>query len=898
MRIFLSGNEEAARWHLPIAQAKVNEFAARTEKSGFNQNTFTFLFEDTGTRVTAQYSFGQVSMQIHSPSLVTEEEGVEEEIFETQPKTFYVNTTQGYFWVEVRYVNGVPAVILTPFTATVTAEDGITKEFVYPGFALNAPGMIAGCFNDEPAARYVLAQNGGVMSGEGEDKGTINSTPIIAATSRITVIENSVEVHDYVLMENGGGKAAEIRRVEVSAVDGVFDIQRLYSSVDMMYEAMGSLSPAVLHPNPAWVHRKCNGSYFSPNKTIGYHADIGTDDDFLGNVDPSTGTDMLDNAAGFEEPAFNHTEDLYRLASLFSFPSRITEGVVEVVLVSPTMAFNDNPLNSKKCWGGYGLTQSEAGCVDYMPDFNSWLLSPRFVRVSINMRTGEKTFLDMATVGSSSFEFRCTSWDGEFSAVFAFDATNACDTELYDDGKVTEDAALQCAWKETCTDTCYLEDPGSIGTCPRGWTPRSHWKYFSREDLRIVKHAYFLFGSESPSPQNPSAMSGFYFLFDGLWHLDIGVHWVSSTVVGNHCGLCMSPLGSQVPGQNVVFALNGVDNEWALAHGREFVEDMEIVTPLGYVTWPAGGTVVGFVAKVPDEFASPHDPVLMIGGIEFPSQDVPGETLRCQRAIMSSPCICDDNTMVLDEYSSFQIGQSAWVQVLGGCPPYEISLDNANIDNKTYLLTQAPANLVVVEDECAASILVKDACGTEIELTDEYYVDGVVTGPTKLAAGETAFYGHNLGPSAVYTGDLVVSEMGDDGAILQMPEDAEGNYTVSWSGRCEITASMTVRVKLCPIPLWEIDALDVSSIPDVGDILMPCPGWAQPYRVVTSVTGPFIGCGTPLPAGFNMMTSCEYINAVAWVRAPITPSPINCGTNEYSVTYFIHMGDPGDNPCD
>ena len=67
MRIFLSGNEDVCRWHLPVAQARAQEFVERCEKAGLKQNAFHFRFDDTGTSVQARYVFGQLSLQIHAP---------------------------------------------------------------------------------------------------------------------------------------------------------------------------------------------------------------------------------------------------------------------------------------------------------------------------------------------------------------------------------------------------------------------------------------------------------------------------------------------------------------------------------------------------------------------------------------------------------------------------------------------------------------------------------------------------------------------------------------------------------------------------------------------------------------------------------------------------------------
>lgn len=787
MRIFLSGNEEVAKWHLPVAQSKVAAFADECRKSGLKQNRFTFLFKESGATVEAQYAFGQVAMQIHAPFIpMVEEEPEEQARVEVGPKTFWVNTAQGYFWVEVRYVDGAPSVILTSFEAMVG------DEFVYPGMALAAPGMISGCFDDSPETRYVLAQNGGVLTGVDEEKGTIKSTAIIDNASRITVVQNSGESHDFVIIQNVFGQSAEIRRLSILMSEGEFVIDRKYASIDMAYEGESNIYVTNLLPNPTWIHRKCFGSYFSPNKTIGYHVDIGTDDGFLGNLQSVYGADLLDNTGGFDESLFNHTADLYRLAGLLAFPVSISGETINFLLVAPTMGFTDDAADSKKCWGGYGLTQSWAGCVDYQQDTNSWLLSPRLVVVSVNLSTGEKTFADPALSSIYAETADILSWDGKFGGSVVYEGEYSCDTDFYSD-MTTKEADSQCSWTESCTWTCDTNDPGSTGECPKGWTPYSHWEYFSRENLRNSKRMYFLFGKDTPLPQAPQNMNGFYFLFDGMWHLDIGVFWTTSRIEGDYCGLCMYPYGSQDPGENVVFSLQGADVSQVQTTGHEFVENMEIVTPLGWVSWPLGGTTFGFVAKVPEEYEAPHDPVMMIGGIEYQSGDVDGEVVRCQRALMSSPCVCAGNELYLDEYSAFELGATGTVQILDGCEPFEWSAQNAKFNGKSYEMTTQRTFSVVVDDDCSASISVKDACGTTVSMSAAYSVAGTVSGPAVLEQGESDTFTHNL-EDAVYTGTLTLIEQSGNSAVLEMPESASygSTYTASWEGKCGTVATMNV----------------------------------------------------------------------------------------------------------
>jgi len=75
---------------------------------------------------------------------------------------------------------------------------------------------------------------------------------------------------------------------------------------------------------------------------------------------------------------------------------------------------------------------------------------------------------------------------------------------------------------------------------------------------------------------------------------------------------------------------------------------------------------------------------------------------------------------------------------------------------------------------------------------------GNVAGSSYLAQGETAVYYHDLGPGAKYTGTLPKSSdiSGEDGngVIVTMPANAgmSSDYTVSFDGQCNSSASMTV----------------------------------------------------------------------------------------------------------
>lgn len=109
MRVFLSGDEESARYHLPVAQAKVAAFVDRCKRAGLKQNTFAFIFKETGARVFAQYSFEAVQMQVDAPHRPLEDEVVEPE--EKEPPSLVVFTgdeTLGYNFAIVPIGEGGP----------------------------------------------------------------------------------------------------------------------------------------------------------------------------------------------------------------------------------------------------------------------------------------------------------------------------------------------------------------------------------------------------------------------------------------------------------------------------------------------------------------------------------------------------------------------------------------------------------------------------------------------------------------------------------------------------------------------------------------------------------------------------------------------------------------------
>ena len=831
MRIFLEGNQDLAKWHLPVAEAKFKAFVERCKESGLKQDRFTFVFSEDGTTVYGQYYFGQESLQVYAPEKkgITKERSQSDVSVSITPKVFYVNTSKGYYWVEVRYVDGIPKVTLTPFEAVVINEN-FGFDFIYPGFALNAPGMIAGNFDDTLKTRYVLAQNGGVIGTDEDKVGVIKSIAVTDPLSRITVVSTTTAVHDFVLMKSDGGKTAEIRRVKISAVG----VERFYSSIDMAYEGEVGFDAGVLYPNPCWVHRKCFGSYFSPNKTIGYHVDIGIDDDFLGNMQKITGGDLLDNTGGAGESLFNHAPDLYRFAGLLCFPVSVEENVMSVVMVSPTMGFADSPLDSKKCWGGYGATQGTVGCADYQKDFTSWYLAPRLVKVSIDSATGTKEFADLSgPVGNGEEEFKVMSWDGTFYATAITSRVSECSNDFYDKSG-TEEVGSPCTWSEACSGSCGANyDPsGFIGECPKAWSAYEHWSMFFREDIKNIIKSFFLFGFNTPTPHSAKDMHGYYFMFDGLWHLDIGNHWSTTGKTGNSCSICCVPIAGQVPGGTVYFTVNGFNREWIMAHGHEFVDNLEVVASLGYHSMPDAGlqwsTRLGFIAKVPEHLEAPHPPVICTGGVRYPSESAEGEEVVCSRSFASRPCLCDGNAMEWDPFSTFGLNGTYWLKFSGGCPPFDWSGTGVRFVNSDG--TTIPKNelefrqsVYVATEQCEASASVVDACSYSLKKQDALSVSWMVVGPDWMLPAQVTTFHHNLPPGATYTGTLIMLQSFGTGGVLQMPDSHSGYYTASWEGACGSSASKNVDT---------IGADCTGAIPS-GSGAFPGPGAYVQYGVNT-----------------------------------------------------------------
>ena len=824
MRIFLSGDKDLANWHLPVAKSLLTSFAKQCESAGIKQKRFTHYFEETKTTVYGQYTFGELSLQIHSPEVkVTQVKPKDtEELFEPKPRTFYIETSQGFFWVIVgRDKDGKPVVNLQKFVAIEPGTE-FAPVYIYPGIGQRTQAMVAG-FIDK--IRYVITQKACLMFGEKEKKGTIK-LPQSMDAGRINISDKN----EYVIMS---GKVANrsIKRVSISTKDNgtelVLDIKHFEFSSSLSAES-GELVTDNLQPTPTWLHRKCTGSYFSPQKTIGFHIDLGTDDNFLGNLN-SIGSGLQDKLV----PEFNHSAELYEFLDILQFPIVVSNESIAFISVSPTMYFRlSNP--DDKCWGGYHWDYG-AGCADYQSDFGAWMLSPRPIKVTINLNSGEKSIVDLSgklCLDSVYFEYNVKSVDGKFNSRFVYDRKIKCDTNRFNDP--VESERDKCDWEVDGVGHCgNYEDPtGYTMTSVMERRINQNLVDYGRENLDNTRLLYFVFGGNAETKET-ERVKGFYFLFEGRWHLDVGVMWTRDGNVGNNCGLCSMPQASQVPGGLIWFMLIGWNQEyvdWVTGHGHEYVKNLEITIPLGVY-----GNIFGFQAKVPEHFAAPHDPEVLVGGIEYAAQDVEGGFVQCERALMSTPCECDGNILAWRNdglfTSSLNMG-GGMLAVIGGCPPYNWKVRGGKlfVGTKDYgsqeRNTTINAFTIAVDSEaCDVEVIVTDACDRNVEMEDRSGTTGVVYGPDLLYEGSTGSFSSSFGATCtVSTGLSIVSS--SNGTYVLMAS-SPGAHVITFHGPCGATASKTLVVADIDEPCTNVCQENHCGVNVVGAIVCCYGRWAR-----------------------------------------------------------------------
>lgn len=237
--------------------------------------------------------------------------------------------------------------------------------------------------------------------------------------------------------------------------------------------------------------------------------------------------------------------------------------------------------------------------------------------------------------------------------------------------------------------------------------------------------------------------------------------------------------------------------------------------------WKGGGvdlierTPAGYKAKMPMGGAGP-----------FTVQVCYGKDARqcCEKQVNFPPCS-------LTGPSQLSAGQEGeYIPSLG------MSAASATVTNMEIVRQTATAFVAKLKDgKCEGAINVfygGRLCGTKT-VTDSYAETvGVVTGPSALAPGETAYFAHSLGDGASYAGTLTLISSGPGGAILQMPDGTTGSRTAAWGGRCGVTASMTVEAQ-DPVSCTGYSSKECfSGVGDVGRC------WDGPVREIGgAITG-------------------------------------------------------------
>jgi hypothetical protein len=321
----------------------------------------------------------------------------------------------------------------------------------------------------------------------------------------------------------------------------------------------------------------------------------------------------------------------------------------------------------------------------------------------------------------------------------------------------------------------------------------------------------------------------------------------------------------------------GEDTEWVLTHGHEYVRNLEIVEPLGIHTMSdlstdGYGEYLGFIARVPEALAAPHEPEVLVGGVSYPSENVEGETVNCEYSLMSAPCLCDTPIAWGEDSEDIILGDIEHMYFTGGCPPFSWTGNNvsfvnsAGIEIEKDILKKTRDLYVKSNDECSGSVKVYEVCGGNLSKEKSIIgYSGSVIGDSILEPGETATYFHNLGHGATYTGTLpciVFNNEVGQGIVCTMPANCtpSSEYPVSFSGACGAVASTTVQcldVLNCPFPYEGCGTLAVGTI-------VTNPSSGRCVRV------------KELDPGFTPGTQCS-----AWTR---------CGGPGWS--YLLYCGSP------
>lgn len=156
--------------------------------------------------------------------------------------------------------------------------------------------------------------------------------------------------------------------------------------------------------------------------------------------------------------------------------------------------------------------------------------------------------------------------------------------------------------------------------------------------------------------------------------------------------------------------------------------------------------------------------------------------------------------------------------------------------NNMVVVRQTATSFVakIADGACEGSITVSHGgrwCGSVSVHSTLENVTGVVSGPSTMEPGETAYFAWEIpgsdSASDGYEGTLEVMEMGVGGAVLRMPVGASGDYTAKWTASCGREASMTVTAIESGACTGGSCYTNILGTKSPGDVVCVCGQWVR-----------------------------------------------------------------------
>ncbi len=337
-RIVYYGDRYRAESYLPIALKRLADLKARMEAGNFLQLSRTMTLDDgTYIRFRSMYGLDQIEIFAKPTEIFVEAEPVTETEEETiiQEYTFYVDTDQGRYWVRFSEVEDPETKIVEKVVQKIEYDE-LDESYENRGADT---GHCRKSF-EFYGQRYLLTSGGNaydpddyvVASYSGSDvQFLVNQDQFAFFVPSTYTIDGQL----FSFLQDGSGNAT------VQA-----------GSLIAMSEHY--ISTSSLKPIPHSIHMKCAGSYWQPQKTIGYEMDTGMetppwDEDRVDRLNNVSGlANQVDNnpdaafsggafgGSGAEdgEYYFNLIKDLERLAAAFNGITSINASRVTGIILT------------------------------------------------------------------------------------------------------------------------------------------------------------------------------------------------------------------------------------------------------------------------------------------------------------------------------------------------------------------------------------------------------------------------------------------------------------------------------------------------------------------------------------------------------------------------------------